>query len=183
MKFLIFNIIVFCSLGYLLTSQPNENFSEWAGNTKDKLSQISKKEVIETIKKASGKKKQIINVNKSEDIKDGKITNENSKDILVNNNKNISSEKDNSVKKPVEIKQIIKNVIAEKKLNEKKLESNNIENKKDINESEILAKIQNQKGNQIEVAKIYMTNQERQSLLSELITDMELYHLNNLSNQ
>ena len=174
MKFLIFNIIVFCSLGYLLTSQPNENFSEWAGNTKDKLSQISKKEVIETIKKATGEKNQIIKVNKSEDIKDKKSINENSK--------NISSEKGNSVKKPVEIKQIIQNVIAEKKLNEKKLKSNNIENKKDINESEILAKIQNQKGNQIEVAKIYMTNQERQSLLSELITDMELYHLNNLSN-
>lgn len=182
MKFLIFNIIVFCSLGYLLTSQPNENFSEWAGNTKDKLSQISKKEVIETIKKATGEKNQIIKVNKSEDIKDKKSVNENSKDILVNNSKNISSEKDNSVKKPVEIKQIIKNVIAEKKLNEKKLKSSNIENKKDINETEILAKIQNQKGNQIEVAKIYMTNQERQSLLSELITDMELYHLNNLSN-
>ena len=182
MKFLIFNIIVFCSLGYLLTSQPNENFSEWAGNTKDKLSQISKKEVIETIKKATGEKNQIIKVNKSEDIKDKKSVNENSKDILVNNSKNISSEKDNFVKKPVEIKQIIKNVIAEKKLNEKKLKSSNIENKKDINETEILAKIQNQKGNQIEVAKIYMTNQERQSLLSELITDMELYHLNNLSN-
>lgn len=182
MKFLIFNIIVFCSLGYLLTSQPNENFSEWAGNTKDKLSQISKKEVIETIKKATGEKNQIIKVNKSEDIKNKKSVNENSKDILVNNFKNISSEKNNSVKKPVEIKQIIKNVIAEKKLNEKKLKSSNIENKKDINESEILAKIQNQKGNQIEVAKIYMTNQERQSLLSELITDMELYHLNNLSN-
>ena len=182
MKFLIFNIIVFCSLGYLLTSQPNENFSEWAENTKDKLSQISKKEVIETIKKATGEKNQIIKVNKSEDIKNKKSVNENSKDILVNNSKNISSEKDNSVKKPVEIKQIIKNVIAEKKLNEKKLKSNNMENKKDINESEILAKIQNQKGNQIEVAKIYMTNQERQSLLSELITDMELYHLNNLSN-
>ena len=182
MKFLIFNIIVFCSLGYLLTSQPNENFNEWAGNTKDKLSQISKKEVIETIKKATGEKNQIIKVNKSEDIKDKKSVNENSKDILVNNSKNISSEKDNFVKKPVEIKQIIKNVIAEKKLNEKKLKSSNIENKKDINETEILAKIQNQKGNQIEVAKIYMTNQERQSLLSELITDMELYHLNNLSN-
>lgn len=182
MKFLIFNIIVFCSLGYLLTSQPNENFSEWAGNTKDKLSQISKKEVIETIKKATGEKNQIIKVNKSEDIEDKKTINENSKDILVNNSKNISSEKDNFAKKPVEIKQIIKNVIAEKKLNEKKLKSSNIENKKDINETEILAKIQNQKGNQIEVAKIYMTNQERQSLLSELITDMELYHLNNLSN-
>ena len=182
MKFLIFNIIVFCSLGYLLTSQPNENFSEWAGNTKDKLSQISKKEVIETIKKATGEKNQIIEVNKSEDIKNKKSVNENSKNILVNNSKNISSEKDNSVKKSVEIKQIIKNVIAEKKLNEKKLKSSNIENKKDINETEILAKIQNKKGNQIEVAKIYMTNQERQSLLSELITDMELYHLNNLSN-
>ena len=182
MKFLIFNIIVFCSLGYLLTSQPNQNFSEWAVNTKDKLSQISKKEVIETIKKATGEKNQIIKVNKSEDIKNKKSVNENSKDILVNNSKNISSEKDNSVKKPVEIKQIIKNVIAEKKLNEEKLKSSNIENKKDINETEILAKIQNQKGNQIEVTKIYITNQERQSLLSELITDMELYHLNNLSN-
>ena len=182
MKFLIFNIIVFCSLGYLLTSQPNENFSEWAGNTKDKLSQISKKEVIETIKKATGEKNQIIKVNKSEDIKNKKSVNENSKDILVNNSKNISPEKDNSGKKPVEIKQIIKNVIAEKKLNEKKLKSSNIENKKDINESEILAKIQNQKSNKIEVAKIYMTNRERQDLLSDLITDMELYHLNNLSN-
>ena len=182
MKFLIFNIIVFCSLGYLLTSQPNENFSEWAGNTKEKLSQISKKEVIETIKKATGEKNQIIKVKKSEDIKDKKSINENSKDILVNNSKNISSEKGNSVKKPVEIKQIIKNVIAEKKLNEKKLKSNNIKDKKNINETDILAKIQNQKGNKIEVAKIYMTNQERQSLLSELITDMELYHLNNLSN-
>ena len=82
MKFLIFNIIVFCSLGYLLTSQPNENFSEWAGNTKDKLSQISKKEVIETIKKATGEKNQIIEVNKSEDIKNKKSVNENSKNIL-----------------------------------------------------------------------------------------------------
>ena len=42
MKFLIFNIIVFFSLGYLLTSKPNENFNQWFGNTKDKISQISK---------------------------------------------------------------------------------------------------------------------------------------------
>ena len=37
MKFLIFNIIVFFSLGYLLTSKPNENFNEWFGNTKNKI--------------------------------------------------------------------------------------------------------------------------------------------------
>ena len=53
MKFLIFNIIVFFSLGYLLTSKPNENFNEWVGNTKNKITQISKKEIISTIKKAT----------------------------------------------------------------------------------------------------------------------------------
>ena len=41
MKFLIFNIIVFCALGYLLTSKPNENFNQWVSNTKNKISNIS----------------------------------------------------------------------------------------------------------------------------------------------
>ena len=53
MKFLIFNIIVFCALGYLLTSKPNENFNQWVSNTKNKISKISKDEVISTIKKAT----------------------------------------------------------------------------------------------------------------------------------
>ena len=55
MKFLIFNIIVFLSLGYLLTSKPNENFNNWFGSTKERISQISKEEVISTIKKATSK--------------------------------------------------------------------------------------------------------------------------------
>ena len=57
MKFLIFNVIVFCSLGYLLTSKPNENFNEWLVNTKEKVSQISKEEVISKVKRATSKNK------------------------------------------------------------------------------------------------------------------------------
>ena len=51
MKFLIFNVIVLCSLGYLLTSKPNENFNQWFSNTKDKISNLSKEEVVKNIKK------------------------------------------------------------------------------------------------------------------------------------
>ena len=57
MKFLVFNIIVLCSLGYLLTSKPNENFNQWFSNTKDKISNLSKEEVVKTIKKATSSNK------------------------------------------------------------------------------------------------------------------------------
>ena len=53
MKFLVFNIIVLCSLGYLLTSKPNENFNQWFSNTKEKITNLSKEEVVKTIKKAT----------------------------------------------------------------------------------------------------------------------------------
>ena len=72
MKFLIFNIIVFCSLGYLLTSKPNENFNEWLVNTKEKISQISKEEVISKVKRATSKNKEenLVKTFKNENIKD-----------------------------------------------------------------------------------------------------------------
>ena len=72
MKFLIFNIIVFCSLGYLLTSKPNENFNEWLVNTKEKVSQISKEEVISKVKRATSKNKEenLVKTFKNENIKD-----------------------------------------------------------------------------------------------------------------
>ena len=65
MKFLIFNIIVFCALGYLLTSKPNENFNQWVSNTKNKISKISKDEVISTIKKATKENKTINEINEN----------------------------------------------------------------------------------------------------------------------
>ena len=52
MKFLIFNVIVLCSLGYLLTSKPNENFNQWFSNTKD--NEIKK--IINDILEAKNKK-------------------------------------------------------------------------------------------------------------------------------
>ena len=77
MKFLIFNVIVLCSLGYLLTSKPNENFNQWFSNTKDKISNLSKEEVVKTIKKATSSNKLIENnqIKKtSDEIKTARMT-------------------------------------------------------------------------------------------------------------
>jgi len=74
MKFLIFNIIVSFSLGYLLFSKPNENFNEWIGNAKTKISEITKKEITTSLKKATNTKNKKPNINnviseqKNEDV-------------------------------------------------------------------------------------------------------------------
>ena len=57
MKFLVFNIIVLFSLGYLLTSKPNENFSDWTSDKKNKISNLSKDQIVSTIKKATAESK------------------------------------------------------------------------------------------------------------------------------
>ena len=84
MKFLVFNVIVLCSLGYLLTSKPNENFNQWFSNTKDKITNLSKEEVVKTIKKATSSNKLI----EHNQIK--KTSNEIKK---VNTNKNLNPDK------------------------------------------------------------------------------------------
>ena len=48
MKFLIFNIIVFFALGYILTSQPNENFKSWISNKKIKSLNFQKKIILKS---------------------------------------------------------------------------------------------------------------------------------------
>ena len=40
MKFLIFNLLVLSCLGYIIMSKPNENFFQWASNTKEKVSNL-----------------------------------------------------------------------------------------------------------------------------------------------
>ena len=50
MKFLIFNVIVFCSLGYVLTSSPNENFSKWFVDKKNKIVNFSKEDYVNKMK-------------------------------------------------------------------------------------------------------------------------------------
>ena len=88
MKFLIFNIIVSFSLGYILFSNPNENFNEWIGNTKTKISQISKKEIISTLQKATTNKSED-NKTKKPDINDIILKPKNKKNNLkISNNIN-----------------------------------------------------------------------------------------------
>ena len=101
MKFLIFNIIVFCALGYLLTSKPNENFNQWVSNTKNKISKISKDEVISTIKKAT-REKTINEMNEN-------IVNETSveeKDKIKSQNKNNNNQ----------IRKILNEILEEKNM-------------------------------------------------------------------
>ena len=52
MKFLIFNIIVFFALGYLLTSNSNQNFKSWFNDKKAQITNLSKKDYVNKLKTA-----------------------------------------------------------------------------------------------------------------------------------
>ena len=187
MKFLIFNVIVFCSLGYLLTSKPNENFNQWISNTKNKISNISKDEVISTFKKATKETKEIKEIN-TDIVKESSVAikdNKNSQNpnivreasLEIKDNKNSHNKNNNH-----QIRKIIKEILDEKKqtqFEDKKFPANKL--KEDFNR-----KISDQnykKEYEKQSPKInFMTLEERENALAELITDMELYHLNNLAN-
>ena len=185
MKFLIFNIIVFCSLGYLLTSKPNENFNTWFGQTKNKISKISQKDIISSIQKATAKNNQedVINKNTSQNIK------ENIQNLLVKNkvNKNIIENdieedfeiKTKQIKANSKIQEIIDKVIAGKKLNDLDKSKNTLDKRIKVTSSN---SIQTAKNNEVNIINKYMSNEERGNALAELITDMEMYHLNSLKN-
>ena len=178
MKFLIFNIIVSFSLGYILFSKPNENFNEWIGNAKTKITQITKKEIVTSLQKATAEETTNIKIKKP-DIKNiisKQIKEKNNLNFPKKNNetdiiKNIKS--DHIVeKKPFNekhnIKQIINNVILEREKNE--VQKNYISHK--IDKSTEIKEVKSQ----------FMTSEQRQNALAELITDMEIYHLNGLKN-
>merc|ERR1712054_581598 len=52
MKFLIFNVLVFFALGYLLTSNSNQNFKSWFTDKKDQITNLSKKDYVDKFKTA-----------------------------------------------------------------------------------------------------------------------------------
>ena len=181
MKFLIFNIIVFCSLGYLLTSKSNENFIQWTVNTKNKISQISKDEVVSTLKKATAKnneEKEIVNSEKKEKLTETSDLNKNNykEDFNKKELSNLESKKNN-----LRIRNIIDEILAEKKINE----FNNKIKIKDTNEISSPKEtviVKNIEPKKINIKNEFMTHQERENSLAELITDMELYHLNSFKN-
>ena len=185
MKFLVFNVIVLCSLGYMLTSKPNENFNQWFSNTKDKITNLSKEEVVKTIKKATSSNKliedneikktpdEIKKVNTEINLnKDKKITNEvNLQENTKIANSIINEEKE---KKPVdnEIKQIINDILEAK--NKKSFKE-----KVKIDDGESYKKENIKQKVEISEEK-FMSLDERENALAELIIDMELLHLNTL---
>ena len=159
MKFLIFNIIVFCSLGYLLTSKSNENFIQWTVNTKNKISQISKDEVVSTLKKATAKnieEKEIVNLEKKENLTETTDLNKNNykEDFNKKELSNLESKKNN-----LRIRNIIDEILAEKKINE----FNNKIKIKDINEISSPKEtviVKNVEPKKINIKNEFMTYQE-----------------------
>jgi len=185
MKFLIFNVIVLCSLGYLLTSKPNENFNQWFSNTKDKISNLSKEEVVKTIKKATSSNKL---------IEDNQIKKTSDEIKKANTNKNLHSNKKNTNEVKVQENSKIANLdIKEEKKQKTKdneikkiindiLEAKNKKSFKEkvkIDDGEAYKK---EKVNQkVEVYKEnFMSLDERENALAELIIDMELLHITTL---
>ena len=210
MKFLIFNIIVFFSLGYLLTSKPNENFNEWVGNTKNKFSQISKNEIISTIKKATSKNKEQINLKNLENKKANKVEKKEEvkevvSDINVKENSttlankesnkiekkekvkefvsdiNVQENSKNLENKKSDIQKIINEVLAAKKANELNRKKIVEDNSKIKTKSNEINKIEVEAVRQFQEKNKFMSNIERENALAELIIDMELYHLNTLN--
>jgi hypothetical protein len=181
MKFLIFNIIVFCSLGYLLTSKSNENFIQWTINTKNKISQISKDEVVSTLKKATARKneeKEIVNLEKKENLTETSDLNKNNykEDFNKKELSNLESKKNN-----LRIRNIIDEILAEKKINE----FNNkikIKDKNEISSPKETVIVKNVEPKKINIKNEFMTHQERENSLAELIIDIELHHLNSFKN-
>ena len=181
MKFLIFNIIVFCSLGYLLTSKSNENFIQWTVNTKNKISQISKDEVVSTLKKATARKneeKEIVNLEKKENLTETSDLNKNNykEDFNKKELSNLESKKNN-----LRIRNIIDEILAEKKINE----FNNkikIKDKNEISSPKETVIVKNVEPKKINIKNEFMTHQERENSLAELIIDIELHHLNSFKN-
>ena len=185
MKFLVFNVIVLCSLGYMLTSKPDENFNQWFSNTKDKISNLSKEEVVKTIKKATSSNKliedneikktpdEIKKVNTEINLnKDKKITNE----VKIQKNTKVANSdiNEDKEKKPVdnEIKKIINDILEAKN-------KNSFQEKVKVADSEIFKK--EEINNKVEISdKKFMSLDERENALAELIIDMELLHLKTL---
>ena len=185
MKFLVFNVIVLCSLGYLLTSKPNENFNQWFSNTKDKITNISKDEVVKTIKKATSSNKLIDDkqiIKTSDEIKKVNTANKLnsykkiSNEVKVQENSKISN---SDIKAEIgqktndnEIKKIINDILEAK--NKKSFKE-----KVKIDDGETYKKEKINQKLEISQEK-FMSLDERENALAELIIDMELLHLNTL---
>ena len=210
MKFLIFNAIVFCSLGYLLTSSPNQNFNQWFVDKKDKMVNLSKEDYIKKMKSAVSKNnhdKEVENkfnsLSSSKTKKDHaeKIQNviksaKNNKDLKIKNKKLEDElleikEELNKIKRKKEqnnysqLEDSQKNTNNNKKAIPKKPLQNNQDVKREIQELANKFKqneiLANEKTKNFEKNN-FLSPEERSQALAELITDLQIYSIKGIIN-
>ena len=178
MKFLIFNILVFFALGYLLTSNSNQNFKSWFIDKKDQITNLSKKDYVDKLKTAvSSNSESSVKTNLSEN----KINNEEKfqKEILTQIkklNEKINENTEDLIK-PEKI--ISQNNALSKGLNDQKVQKGKLEKEVDNLPIED-PKIQNFEKKKVE--NKFLTPQQRGQALAEIITDLEIYSIKGMLN-
>ena len=178
MKFLIFNILVFFALGYLLTSNSNQNFKSWFTDKKDQITNLSKKDYVDKLKTAVSS-----NTDNSakKNLSENKINNEEKfqKEILTQIkqlNEKINENTEDLIK-PEKI--ISQNNALSKGLNDQKVQKGKLEKEVDNLPIED-PKIQNFEKNKVE--NKFLTPQQRGQALAEIITDLEIYSIKGMLN-
>ena len=184
MKFLIFNILVFFALGYLLTSNSNQNFKSWFTDKKDQITNLSKKDYVDKLKTA---------VSSNTDNTAKKNLSENK----INNEEKFQKEMLTQIKKLNE--KIKKNMEGlskpEKKISQDNALSKGLNNPKETSNQKVQIeklkkevenlKIDNPEIQNLEKDKIvnkFLTPQQRGQALAEIITDLEIYSIKGILN-
>ena len=178
MKFLIFNILVFFALGYLLTSNSNQNFKSWFTDKKDQITNLSKKDYVDKLKTA---------VSSNTDITAKKNLSKNK----INNEEKFQKEMLTQIKK---LNDKINKNIKDLSKPEKKISQDNVLSKETSNQKVQIEKlkkevenlkIDNPKIQNLEKDKIvnkFLTPQQRGQALAEIITDLEIYSIKGILN-
>ena len=184
MKFLIFNILVFFALGYLLTSNSNQNFKSWFTDKKDQITNLSKKDYVDKLKTA-------VSSNSENSSK------RNLSENKVNNEEKFQKEILSQIKKLNE--KINKNIIdvskPEKKISQDNVLSKGLNDPKEISNQKVQIeklkkevenlKIENPEIQNLEKDKIenkFLTPLQRGQALAEIITDLEIYSIKGILN-
>ena len=184
MKFLIFNILVFFALGYLLTSNSNQNFKSWFTDKKDKITNLSKKDYVDKLKTAVSSNTDSTTKKK---LSENKIHNEEKfqKEMLTQIkklNEKINKNIEGLSKPEKKISQ--DNVLSKGLNNPKKIYNKKVQVEK-VNKEVENFKIENPEIQNLEKDKIvnkFLTPQQRGQALAEIITDLEIYSIKGMLN-
>ena len=150
-------------LGYLLMAKPNENFFQWASNTKEKVSKLSKDDFLKKINDAV----------KSKEKKDLKVTEDKANNLKDNNI--LEMVKIELTKYDKKLENTLKNFSKKQQDNVNKDQKKQEPYNKNplVNYSNKNFEKKNTQFNK------FMSKTDRSNALAELITDMELYGLEN----